>query len=121
MRWHRFKGETHPKGDKTAYSQSLPMPIHLKEDLIVELNLMHKYGINTVLTFSKYTSPAFARRKPNRKLRLHVDLRKYNSLLADDYTINKQSSSKQLVRRSTTLGREVSIVQARLLPGLSLI
>ena len=30
------------------------MPIHLKEDLIVELVLMHKYGNITVLYFSKY-------------------------------------------------------------------
>ena len=41
------------KDDKAVYSQSLPMPIHMKEDLIVELALMHKYGIITVLPFSK--------------------------------------------------------------------
>ena len=34
-----------PKNDKAVYSQSLPMSIHLKEDLIVELALIHKYGI----------------------------------------------------------------------------
>ena len=34
-----------PKDDKAVYYQSLPMPIHLKEDLIVELALMNKYGI----------------------------------------------------------------------------
>ena len=62
------------------------MPIHLKEYLIVELALMHKYGIITVLPFSKYASPIFAQRKPNGKLRLLVDLRKINSLIADDYT-----------------------------------
>ena len=64
------------------------MPIHLKEDLIVELALMHKYGIITVLPFSKYASPIYARRKPNGKLCLLVDLRKINSLIADDYTNN---------------------------------
>ena len=75
-----------PKDDKAVYSQSLPMPIHLKEDLIVELAPMHKYGIIIVLPFSKYASPIFAQRKPNAKLRLLVDLRKINSLIADDYT-----------------------------------
>ena len=40
------------------------MPIQLKEDLIVELVPMHKYGITTVLLFSKYASPIFAQRKP---------------------------------------------------------
>ena len=48
-----FKVKLTPKDDKVVYSQSLPMPIHLKEDLIVELALMHKYGIITVLPFSK--------------------------------------------------------------------
>ena len=55
-----FKVKLTPKDDKAVYSQSLPMPIHLKEDLIVELALMHKYGIITVLPFSKYASPIFA-------------------------------------------------------------
>ena len=40
-----FKVKLTPKDDKAVYSQSLPLPIHLKEDLNVELALMHKYGI----------------------------------------------------------------------------
>ena len=60
------------------------MPIHLKEDLIVELAVMHKYRIIIVLPFSKYASPIFAQRKPNGKLRFLVDLWKINSLIADD-------------------------------------
>ena len=83
-----FKVKLTPKDDKAVYSQSIPRPIHLKEDLIVELALMHKNGIITVLPFSKYASPIFAQRKPNGKLRLLVDLRKINSLIADDYTNN---------------------------------
>ena len=88
-----FKVKLRPKDDKAVYSQSLPMPIHLKEDLIVELVLMHKYGIITVLPFSKYASPIFAQRKPNGKLRLLVDLRKINTLIADDYTNNNHPVS----------------------------
>ena len=88
-----FKVKLTPKDDKAVYSQSLPMPIQLKEDLIVELALMHKYGIITVLPFSKYASPIFAQRKPNGKLRLLVDLRKINSLIADDYTKNNHPVS----------------------------
>ena len=83
-----FKVRLTPKDDKAVYSQSLPMPIHLEEDLIVELALMHKYGIITVLPFSKYASPIFAQRKPNGKIRLLVDLNKINTLIADDYTNN---------------------------------
>ena len=82
-----------PKDNKAVYSQSLPMPIHLKEDIIVELALKQKYGIITVLPFSKYASPIFAQRKPNGKLHLVVDLRKINSLIADDYTNNNHPVS----------------------------
>ena len=32
-----FKVKLTPKDDKAVYSQTLPMPIHLKEDLIVEV------------------------------------------------------------------------------------
>ena len=60
------------------------MPIHLKGDLTVELALMHKYGIATVVPFSKYARHIFAQRKPNGKLRLLVDPRKINSLIVDD-------------------------------------
>ena len=49
---------------------------------------MHKYGIITVLPLSKYASPIFVQRKPNGKLRLFVDLKKINTLIADDYTNN---------------------------------
>ena len=88
-----FKVKLTPKDDKAVYTQSLPMPIHLKEDLIVELALMHKYGILTVLPFSKYASPIFAQRKPSGKLRLLLDLRKINTLIADDYTNNNHPVS----------------------------
>ena len=52
-----FKVKLNPKDDKAVYSQNLPMSIQLKEDLIVELALMHKDGIIRVLPFSKYASP----------------------------------------------------------------
>ena len=87
-----FKEKITPKDDKAVYSQSLPRPIHLKEDLFAELALMHKDGIITALPFSKYASPKFAQKKPNGRLRLLVDLRKFNSLIADDYTNQKSSS-----------------------------
>ena len=88
-----FKVKLTPKDNKAVYSRSLPMPIHLEKDLIVELALMHKYGIITALPFSKYASPIFAQRKPNGKLRLLVDQRKINSLIADDYTNNNHAVS----------------------------
>ena len=74
-----------PKDDSPAYSQSLPTPINLKEDILVELALLHKYGIITTLPFSKYASLIFAQKKPNWKLQLLVDLRKINNQISDDY------------------------------------
>ena len=48
-----FKAKLAPKDDKAFYCQNLPMPFHLKEDLIAELALMHKYGIITVFKIRK--------------------------------------------------------------------
>ena len=90
---NQFKVSLTSKNDKPVYTQSLPVPINLKDDLTVELALMHKYGIITILPFSKYASPIFAQRKPNGKLRLLVDLRKINALISDDYINNNHPIS----------------------------
>ena len=88
-----FKVKLTPKDKKSVSSESLLMPIHLKEDLIVELALMQNYGIITLLPLSKYASPIFEQRKPNGKLSLLVDLRKSNSLIGDYYTNNNNPVS----------------------------
>ena len=82
---HRFDrlereidGQLTPKDDSLAYRQSIPKPINLKEDILVELALLHRYGIITTLPFSKYASLIFAQKKRNGKLRLLIDLRKLN-------------------------------------------
>ena len=90
---HDFKIKLTPKTDEPVYSQSLPCPINLKEDLTVELALMHYFGIITTLPFSKYASPVFAQRQPNGRLRLLVDLRKINNLISDDYINNNHPVS----------------------------
>ena len=88
-----FKVKLTPKDDSPAYSQSLPAPINLKEDILVELAMLHKYRIVTTLSFSTYASPVFAQKKPNGKLRLLVDLRKINNLISDDYINNNHPVS----------------------------
>ena len=40
-----FKVKLTPKDNKAVYSRSLPMPIHLKEEVIVELSLMHNLAL----------------------------------------------------------------------------
>ena len=57
-----FKVKLTTKDDRGVYSQSRPIPFHPNKDLIVELELMHIFGIITVLLFSKYASPNFAQR-----------------------------------------------------------
>ena len=88
-----FKVQLTPLDNRPAYSQSLPAPTNLKDDILVELSLLHKYGIITILPFSKYASPMFAQMKPKGKLRLLVDLRKINKLIADDYINNNHPVS----------------------------
>ena len=62
--------------ENSAISQSPPNPINLKENITVEIALLFKYGVNATLPFSKNTSPIFAQREPNGKLRLLIYLRK---------------------------------------------
>ena len=69
--------------------QSPPTPIHLREEILVELALMQCYGILTLLPNSKYRSPIFAQKKPSEKLRILIDLRRVNHLLRKDYSDNK--------------------------------
>ena len=80
-----FKVKLTPQHEEPVYSQSLPTPTNLKDDLLVELALMQEYGIITTLPHSKYSSPIFAQRKPNGKLRILVDLRRINHLIKNDY------------------------------------
>ena len=79
-----------PVDEIPAYSQRLPTPINLKEDVRVELSSLHKHGIITTLPFSKNASRIFAQRKPKSKLGLLLDLRKTNNLISGDY-INKNN------------------------------
>ena len=88
-----FKIQLTPSDNKPAYSQSLPAPINLKDDILVEPDLLHKCGIITTLPFSKYAGPLFAQKKLNGKLRFLVDLRKINSLIADYYINNNHPVS----------------------------
>ena len=62
-----FKVRLTPKDDKAVYSQSLPMLIHLEEDLIVELALMHKYGIITSYHSQNTQVPFLNRGNPTEK------------------------------------------------------
>ena len=82
-----------PNDDRPAYSQSMPTPVNLKDDITVELALLHKCGIITTLPFSKYASRVVAQRKPNGRLRLLVDLRKINNLITEDYVNNNHQVS----------------------------
>ena len=82
-----------PKDNSPAYSQNLPTPINLKEDIFVQLAMLHRYGIITTLQFTKSASPIFAQKKPNGKLRLLVDLRKIKNFISDDSVDNNRPVS----------------------------
>ena len=81
------------KDNKPVYTQSTPVPINLEDDLTVELDLMHRYGIITTRPFSKFASPIFAQRNAYGKLRLLLDLRKINASISDDYINNNHPIS----------------------------
>ena len=74
-----------PKHSNAVYMQSPPTPIHLRDEMMVELALLQYYVNITTLTNSKYSSPIFAQRKPSGRLRILHDLRKINHLLRHEY------------------------------------
>ena len=55
-----FKVKLTPQHEEPVYSQKLPTPTSLKDDLLVELALMQQYGIIPTLPHSIYSSPIFA-------------------------------------------------------------
>ena len=67
--------------DLPLYAQGLLTPIHLTDELQVELALMHYYGIITTLSQPRYSGPLFAHRKESGKHRMIIDLRQINHLL----------------------------------------
>ena len=77
-----------PEHNRPIYSPNPATPIHLRDELIVELALMQYYDIITTLPFSRYSSPVFAQRKSSGKLRILIDLRRINHLLRHDYNNN---------------------------------
>ena len=81
-----FKVKFTPTHDIPVYVQSPPTPIHLRDEILVELALMQKYGSLTLLPNSKYSSPIFAQIKPSVKLRILFDIRRVNHLLRNDYS-----------------------------------
>ena len=90
---HRFevgyntdlKKKLTPERSIPIYEQGPPTPVHLRNQLQVELALMHYYGLITTLSQSRDSSPLFAQRKNSGRLRLLIDLRKVNHLLNNDY------------------------------------
>ena len=72
----KVKVQLTPLENRPAYSQRLFGPINFKDDIPLELALLHKYGNITTLRFSKNVIPIFTQRKPDGKLRRMVDLRK---------------------------------------------
>ena len=57
-----FKIKLTPKHEEPVGTRSLPIPINLRDDLLVELALMQEYDIITTLPHSKYSSPLFAQK-----------------------------------------------------------
>ena len=73
---------------RPVYTLKFLEPVHLRDQLPIELVLMQYFEIKTTLPFSKYSSPIFAQRKTSGKLRFLIDLCRILHLLKDVYTNN---------------------------------
>ena len=80
-----FKVKLTPDNDEQMYTQGPPSQIHYREEVLVELALLQYRGVITTLTYSKYSSPVIAVRKPSGKIRILVDLRRINHLIRHAY------------------------------------
>ena len=80
-----FKVKLTPMDQRPVYTHGHPTPIHLREEMLIELSLMQYYGILTTLPYSKHASPIFAQRKTSGNLRILIDLRRINHLIKHDY------------------------------------
>ena len=74
-----------PEHPLPVYVQGPPAPIHLRDEILVELALLQCFNIITTLSHSKYSSPIIVHRKSSGKLRTLIDLRRVNHLLRHDY------------------------------------
>ena len=84
----KFSVKLTPDTDRPVYSKNQRVSIHLKDGLLVKLALLQYYGAITTLPLSRYSSPIFAKIKPNEKLRILIDLRKINYMIRNDYNNN---------------------------------
>ena len=62
-----FKVQLPPLNNRPAFSQSLPAPINLKDDILVELVLLHKYGI---ITFQQLCQSTIRRKETKQETTL---------------------------------------------------
>ena len=74
-----------PEHPLPVYVQGPPAPIHLRDEILVELALLLYFNNITTLSHSKYSSPIFVHRKSSGYLRILIDLHRVNHLLRHDY------------------------------------
>ena len=79
-----FKVQLTPMDDRPPHNQNFPTPILLRDDILLELALLHKHVNVTSIGFSKYASPISAQRKAKGKLGLLVDLQKLITLIVNN-------------------------------------
>ena len=74
-----------PEHPLPVYVQGPPAPIHLHDEILVELALLQYFNVITKLSHSKNSSPIFVHRKSSDELRILNDLCRVNHLLRHDY------------------------------------
>ena len=90
-----FKVKFTPEYERPVYTQSPPTPIHIRDELQIELALLQHFGIIKTLPFSQFLSPIFAHMKASGKLRPLIDLRNINHLIRHDYDANNFPSFRR--------------------------
>ena len=79
-----FKYKLTPEHSLSVYVQGPPAPIHLRDEILIEVALLQKFNIITTLSHSNYNSPIIVHHKWSGKLKILIDLRRVNHLLRHD-------------------------------------
>ena len=91
-----------PENDRSPYTQSVAVPINLREDLTVAHALMQRNSRTTTISFFKHANQLIEQRNQNGKCRLLVDLLIINELEFDDYTNNSNHPVSTTHMKSNT-------------------
>ena len=96
-----------PEHPLLVYVQGPPAPIHLRDEILIELALLQNFNLKTTLSHSKYSSPIFVHRKSSGKLTVNIVFLRVNQLLRQEYIYSNFRISNMTDARNHFTGKNL--------------